>query len=388
MRGILASLLLVTACGGKPQAAAAPRAPKAVTLVTVGTVPMPRAIEVTGTLAAQEQLELGLQVGGRLLRVGVDVGDRVQAGQELAALDQQDFELQRERAAAAWAVAEARLGIDVQAPDALERAAPVREAQAVLREARLQQQRTADMVRQSLRAQADLDAAEAAVAIAESRLQRAHDDVRTGIAEVRQRKAEFAQADKDLNDARLLAPWDGRVARRYVAAGQYVAPGTVAVTLLRLQPLRLRLQVPERLLTGVAIGQTVEFVVDGARTPAAQQGIVVRLGAEIERNSRTLLVEAEVGNPDGALLPGGFCRARIVTAPAEPVVAVPRSAVLSFAGVDRVFTVEAGKAKALLVELARAAGDLVEVQGGVAVGTQIVAAPVGLVHGAAVTVSN
>lgn len=391
MRVPLATLALLAACGGKPQAAGGQAAPKAVTLVTVETVPLPRTIEVTGTLAAQELLELGLQVGGRLARLPVDVGDTVAANQEIAQLDELDFRLQHQRASAALGAALARLGL---APDDgvagldLEATAPVREATAVLVEAKLQRERSADLVRQSLRSQAELDAADAAVAVAESRLQRARDDVRTWIAETRQRQVEFALADKQLRDARLLAPWDGRVARRHVSAGQFVGIGDPVVTLLRLHPLRLRLQVPERLLAGVAIGQAVEFVVDGARTRAPQRGTVVRLGAEIERGNRTLLVEAEVANPDGALLPGGFCRARIVTEPASPVVAVPRSAVLSFAGVDRVFTVEAGKARAVLVKLAREAGELVEVTSGIAAGARVVAAPQGLVHGAAVTVGN
>ncbi|MBK8101215.1 MAG: efflux RND transporter periplasmic adaptor subunit [Planctomycetes bacterium] len=391
MRAILALFVLLVACGGQPEAARGTVAPKAVTLVTVGTVPMPRAIEVTGTLAAHEQLELGLQVGGRLARLPVDVGDRVTGGQEIAGLDEQDFRLQHDRASAALGAAMARLGLlpdDGIAGLDLEATAPVREATAVLGEAKLSRERTADLVQQNLRARAELEVAEAAVAIAESRLQGARDDVRTWIAETRQRQVEFAQAEKQLRDCRLLAPWDGRVARRHVSAGQFVGTGDPVVTLLRLHPLRLRLQVPERLLGGVAIGQAVEFVVDGTLEPAAKRGIVVRLGAEIERSSRTLLVEAEVANPEGELLAGGFCRARIITEPAAPVVAVPRSAVLSFAGVDRVFTVQGGKAQAVIVKLARAAGDLIEVTSGVAAGAQIVAAPQGLVHNAAVTVAN
>ena len=120
----------------------------------------------------------------------------------------------------------------------------------------------------------------------------------------------------------------------------------------------------------------------------------MRQGAAIERGDRTRLCEAEVPNQDGALLPGAFCRARITTAEAAPVVVVPSSAVASFAGVDRVFTVEAAqvgaaappgsppstgpRAKGRIVELGRRLGDEVEVVKGLEPGLRIVRDATGL----------
>ncbi|MBM4060251.1 MAG: efflux RND transporter periplasmic adaptor subunit [Planctomycetes bacterium] len=375
---------LAGACGGPGNAPArAAAAPRPVELHEVGTAALPRTVAVTGGLAAHEELVLGLQVGGRLLQLGVDVGDRVAAGDQLAALDPRDFDLEHARAAAALATALARLGQGDAGAD-VEAAAPVREAQAVLVEARLQRERVVTMVQEQLKAPADLEAADAALAVATSRLQRARDDVRTWIAEARQRRAELAQVEKRQQDARLLAPWPGRVGARHAAAGQVVGAGERVLTLLRTDPLRLRLPVPERLAPGVAVGQTVRFTVDGGA--AERSGRVVRLGAGLDRSNRTLLVEAEVGNADGALLPGGFCRAQIVVAAAEPVVVVPKQAVASFAGVDRVFCVDAppgtpGPAVGVIVQLGREAGAVVEVVRGVAAGARIVADATGLAPG-------
>lgn len=392
----LALLACLPACGGagrdaSPRRPAGP--PKAVVLHEVGTISLPRTLGVTGVLAAQEELVLGLQVGGRLQQLAVDVGDRVAAGDLLAHVDPRDFELEAELAAAAVATSYARLGrpvADDLAGIDIESMAPVKEAQAVLVEAKLQRDRMVTMVQEQLQAPAALDAADAALAVATSRLQRARDEVATWIAEARQRRIEVERAQKRLQDGKLLAPWAGRVAARHATVGQVLAAGERIVTLLRTDPLRLRLPVPERLAGGVALGQLVRFSVDAGGEP--REGRVVRLGAGLDRANRTLLVEAEVANADGALLPGGFCRANIVVVEAEPRVAVPKRAVASFAGIDRVFTVDgaaggAGVAQGAIVRLGRDLGDFVEVVQGLAAGARIVLDAAGIAPEDAVTVA-
>lgn len=376
--------MCAAACGRGGEAAPA-RPPRPVRLVAVGTTPMANTVAVTGVLAPQEELVLGMQVGGRLAQLAVDVGDTVAADALIASLDPRDFELERARTAAALVAAHARLGLREEQSAAtvdVESTAPVREAQATVDEASVQRERVVTMVKEELRATAELQTADATLAVAQSRLQAARDEVRTWIAEAQQRRVEMQQAEKRATDARLVAPWRGRVAARHATAGQVLTAGAPIVTLMRIEPMRLRLQVPERSLAGVAVGQEVQFTVDG-RDGEPRVGKIVRLGAALDRSNRTLLVEAEVPNADGALLSAAFCRARIVTAAAVPVVVVPAAAVVSFAGVDRVFTVEKDasgvvRAKARIVELGRRAGELTEVVRGVDAGARIVAEAAGL----------
>lgn len=383
---LVASGLLLAACGGG-EAAATPsaRPPRPVQLVAVGTAELPRKVAVSGVLAAQEELVVSLEVGGRLAKLAVDLGDVVAAGSLLAALAPREFELDEARAEAAIVAAEARLGriadgdLDRYVVDD---APAVQEAKAVVVEARLHRDRVATMVQEKMQPASELETAAAALAVAESRLQRARDDVRTVLAEVRLRRIERLQAQKRRADSEVRAPWAGRVAVRHVVAEQVVAAGAAVVTLLRVDPLRLRLRVPDRLAAGVEAGQTVEFTVDGSDGPL-RTGRVVRAGPAIDRGDRTRLVEAEVANADAALLPGAFCRAMIVVAPAVPVVVVPRTAVVTFAGVDRVFGVEKDKdgktkAKGRIVELGRVVGDQVEVVRGLAAGDRIVRVATGL----------
>ncbi|MBL8727746.1 MAG: efflux RND transporter periplasmic adaptor subunit [Planctomycetes bacterium] len=393
----IAVVLTFAACGGGggPPAGAGPRPARPVRLHTVATVPLPRLLEVTGVLAAQQELVLGMQVGGRLLELKVDVGDRVEAGAVVARLDPRDFELERARADAALRATHARLGItaddDLAAVDP-EATAPVREAQAVLVEARLQRDRVAEMVQEQLRPSADLETADATLSVAESRRQRALEDVQALLAEAARARVELAQAQKRLHDAQVTAPWPGRIAARHATAGEVLAAGAPVVTLVRVDPLRLRLPVPERAAAEVAIGQRVQFTVDG-RGDERREGFVARLGAVVERSNRTRLVEAAVDNPDGALLPGAFCRAAIVVQPAEQVLLVPRAAVVTFAGVARVFTVAAAagapaRAEGHVVQLGREVGERWEILAGLVAGAEIVAEPGDLRHGDPVTVTR
>lgn len=382
---VLAAAFAACGRGTSEGAVAAPRAPKTVRLVAAAEASLPSKVAVSGVLAAQEELVLGLEVGGRISWLGVDVGDVVAAGDVIATLDPREFDLAIERAEATMGAADARLGLAAGADPAafdVEQAPSVREAEAVVVEARLNRERVVKLVEGSLQASSQLEVATAALAVAENRLRRARDDVRTWIADAKLRRIELAQAHKRRRDASVTAPWPGRVAMRQVAVGQVVQGGAPVVTLLRVDPLRLRLRVPDRLAFGIAAGQSVEFTVDGADA-VERVGKVVRTGPAIDRGDRTRLVEAEVQNADGALLPGAFCRARIVVAAAAPVVTVPRTAVVSFAGVERVFTVAKDKdgmlrAKGVLVELGRSVGEAVEVVRGVAVGDRVVAEATGM----------
>lgn len=382
----LAGLAALPGCDGAPQSQAATRPPRPVQLVAAGTAELPTKVSVSGVLAAQEELVVALQVAGRLATLAVDVGDVVASGAVIATLAPRDFELDVARAEAAVAAAEATLGV---APGAqldnfdVEAVPTVREGNAVVVEAKQRRDRVATMVQGQINSGSELDTVALAVAVAESRLQRARDDVRTAVASARLRRVELQQAQKRREDSTVEAPWTGRVAQRHVVAGQVLAMGAPVVTLLRVDPLRLRLRVPDRPAMGVVAGQLVEFTVDGDAAATVHTGRVVRTGPAIDRGDRTRLVEAEVANQEGALLPGAFCRAQIVTAPAVPVVTVPRSAVVSFAGVDRVFTVEPGKdggkkTKGVIVQLGRAVGDQVEVVKGVAAGAQVVRDATGL----------
>jgi RND family efflux transporter MFP subunit len=332
---------------------------------------------------------LGTKVAGRLVELPVDLGSVVRRGQALARLAPADFELRVRQAAAALDQARARLGLRPSDPgDAadLEQTAVVRQAKAVLTEASARRARAQALFGEKLLPQADLDAAEASYQVAESQYQEAHDEALNRSGVLAQRRSELDLARQQLADSVLVAPFAGAVRERHATAGEYVAAGQPVVTLVRTHPLRLRLAVPERAAGRVRVGQPVRVLVEGdSRTYA---GRVARVSPAIEESDRTLKLEAEVPNPDGALRAGSFVDAEVVIAADRPVVLVPAAAVVAFAGIEKLLTVEAGKVVEKRVRTGRRAGDRVEIVEGVEAGEVVIVTPGNLVGGQAVTVER
>jgi multidrug efflux pump subunit AcrA (membrane-fusion protein) len=346
-----------------------------------------RTVIATGTLAAEDQVVLGFQVPGRLSELLVDLGSRVRRGQPLARLDPTDFRLRVEQAEAALRQARVRVGLTPEGTDNrvnIEETAVVAQARAVLVEARLTRERMVKLWEQQLVARAQLDAAVAALQVAEARYQDAVEEVRNRQAVLAQRRSELELARQQLADTTLTSPIDGAVRERRASVGQYLAAGTPVATVVQLDPLRLRVAVPERDAADVRPGQNVRLTVEG--DSASYGGRVVRLSPAIEEQSRTLLVEAEIPNPRGALRPGAFAKAEITTDAGHPVVVVPASAIVTFAGIDKVLAVADGRAVEKRVQLGRRLGEHVEVVSGLDKGEAVVVQPGNLVGGQQVTV--
>jgi RND family efflux transporter MFP subunit len=339
---------------------------------------------VTGTLAAEEQVTVSFKVPGRLDSLEVDLGSTVGGGQLLGRLVPTDFELRITQSDAALQQARARLGLTGDEGDQIDPAqtAVVRQARAVLDQATLTRDRTAATAKKGIVSQADLDAAEAAFRVAEGRYQDALEEVRNRQAILSQRRIELELARQALSDSRLTAPFAGRVRERHATPGQYLAAGTPVATIVKVHPLRLRLSIPEREAASVRIGQLVRVSLEG--DPAVYEGRVARVSPAIEEDSRTLSIEAEVANPGGTLRPGAFANAEVVTESRDTTVLVPSAAVVSFAGVERVFVVSGGKVAERRVTTGRRDGARVEVTQGLKPGDSVVVNPGNLVDGEAV----
>ncbi|MBI1851875.1 MAG: efflux RND transporter periplasmic adaptor subunit [Planctomycetes bacterium] len=372
---------------GSRAASAAPAEPPRVVHVTNAIEGrLPRTIAVTGTLAADDLAVLSFKVPGRVQAIDVDLGSRVQKSQPIARLDPTDFRLRLEQAKAFVQQARARLGLGPDDGDDRvdpEKTPPVRQARATRDEARLTRDRNAALLDQKLVSQSQLDAADAALLVAESRCQDALEEVKERQALLVQRRSELEITRQQLDDTILSAPGDGSVRIRQAAVGEYVTAGSPIVTLVRVDPLRLRLPVPERHAPGVTTGQRVRFTVEGESKP--HEGVVARISPSISEQNRTLLLEAEVPNSDGEMKPGAFARAEIVTGIEDTVVLVPASAVVVFAGLEKVLSVRDGRVVEKPIQTGRRSGEHVEVTEGLAVGDTVVLDPGNLVGGQPVT---
>jgi RND family efflux transporter MFP subunit len=260
----------------------------------------------------------------------------------------------------------------------------VREAQATFEEARANLDRARSLVEQRMIAAAEFETAKATFVRAESAVARAREEIRNRQAAVRQRSFELRAARQQLADATVRAPLDGIVQERHALAGEYLAAGSNIATIVRVNPLRMRAEVPERDAPLIRVGQTVRVLIDGA--DAQHEGKVVRIAPALNEQSRALTIEAEVINP-GSLRPGSFVRADIAVDGAHEVPAVPHSALVTFAGITKVITVEKGAAVEKQVEIGRRSEPWIEVLSGVAIGDAVVIDPGNLQQGQPVRVT-
>jgi len=391
-----ATLLAVSvgACGkdtapARAAARAKAQEPRPVRVVVAAVGPLPRTVTVTGTLAADEEVVAGFKVAGRVSEIAVDLGSPVRKGQLLARLDPTDFRHRVDQAEAALRQVRAGLGLPRDGSGESvdpEKTALVRESRAVLEEARLNRDRTAQLSEKNLIARSEVDASQARLLVAESRYQAALEEIRNRQELLAERSSGLALARQQLSDTALSAPIDGAVRERRASVGEYLAAGAPVFGLVRVHPLRLRVAVPERDAPSVRIGQAVRVLLEG--DPAAHAGRVARLSPSIQEQNRTLIVEAEVANQDGKLRPGSFARAEIVVDADRTAVMVPAGTVVTFAGLEKVFVVKDGKAVEKRIRTGRRSGDRVEILEGIAAGEPVVVDPGNLVGGTPVTVTR
>jgi len=385
------TLFLLSGCRGQSPASSTqnatggdPASPKRVQTARVLARPLEDAITVVGTLAAYDQATLKVKVPGRLQTITVDFGSVVRRGQLIAQIEPRDYELRVEQAEAALAQARARLGLPPEGTDDRldpEQTSLVRQARAVLEEARANYERSARLLEEGVIPRSRFDADEAAYKVALSRYQDALEEVRNRQALLAQRRSELMLARQQLADTVISAPFDGVVQERHTSVGEFLAVGSPVVTIVRMDPLRLRAEVPEREAHRVRPGQRVRVMVEG--DPAIYTGRVVRLSPTITLQNRMLVVEAEVRN-NGQLRPGAFARVEILVGEGRPAPVVPPSAIVSFAGLEKVFVVQEGKAVEKRVTTGRRTGEWVEILSGLEPGEEVILDPGNLQPGQAV----
>jgi RND family efflux transporter MFP subunit len=362
------------------------KAPEQVRAIVVGKMPLERAVTVLGSLAAYDQATLSTKVPGRLGRIPVDFGSVVGQGQTVAQIEPRDYELRLQQAEAALAQARARLGLSPKGTDDQvdpEQTGTVRQARALLDEARQNRERLVALTEKGFVARAEFDSAEAAYKVALSRHQDAIEEIRNRQAVLVQRRSELEIARQQLVDTEIHAPFAGVVQTRHASIGEYLAAGAPVVTLVRMDPLRLRAEVPERSAPSVRAGQKVRVTVEG--DSSVYEGRVMRLSPTIDEQNRMLMVEADVQN-NGTLRPGSFARVDIVTDEADMALTVPSSAIVTFAGIEKVLVVQNGKAVERPITAGHRAHEWIEVIAGVNIGDVVVIEPGNLQAGQPVTV--
>ena len=373
---------------GKAASPDSKSAPRQVKTAAVAEMPIGETVTVNGSLAAYDRVTVGTKVPGRLQTISVDLGSTVRKGQVIAQLEQEDYKLRVQQAEAALAQARARLGLSPDGGDdrvTAEETGTVRQAKAVLEDAKLKRDRAAKLVQQGITPRAEYDSVDSEYKVALSRYQDALEEIRNRQGLLAQRRSELALSKQQLADTVVYAPMDGVVQEKKSSSGEYLAAGAPVVDVVKMDPLRLRVDVPERDSHNVRLGQSVRVSVEG--DPNAYLGFIKRLSPTISEQNRVLSVEADVRN-SGQLRPGAFVKAEIVTNQTATAVTVPSNALVTFAGIDKVILVENGKAVEKAVTVGRRGDNWIEIKAGVNVGQSVVINPGNLQSGQNVTIDT
>jgi RND family efflux transporter MFP subunit len=308
----------------------------------------------TGTLEARVKTTIGPRIQERLAQVLADQGDRVEAGQLLARLD--DAETQQQVAVAVAALEAARRTAERVAAD-------VERSEAVLALARLDHQRTTGLLTTKAASQADVDKTAESLRIAQADLKRSHAAIAEAQSQVVVAEKTLLYRKEQLAFTEIRAPYDGLVIRRDHDPGDVLVPGASLMQIVSLDELWISAWMDETAIPALATGQAarIRFRSEPSRTYA---GTVARLGREADRETREFLVDVRVEE-----LPMNWAigqRAEVLVEIGRQIDAVvlPQSFLVWRAGRPGVFVYQDGRARWRDVTLGlRGAQDVAVLQG-------------------------
>ncbi len=371
-RGLAAAAVtgLALGCGRGQAAPAAQGAGKAATPIAVKTVvverrELPDTLELSASLLADEESRVTPLVAGRVARVFVERGSKVKEGDPLVQLRSVDYRTSAESARAALQQARARLGIAPgdEAGFDPSQAADVRAADANRKLAEDAATRAEALSQSGAVSAADLESARQRAAAAREQYEATLNGVRGSWLALKNAELTLEQARRNVADSTVRSPFAGEVAQRHVSVGEYVNAQQAVATLVRTDPLRLELEIPQAEIARVHEGQRVQVRVD-AYPGRVFDGTLRYVGVSVAKQSRALTVEAVVPNAEGTLRPGLFVQARILIGGQRELVSVPRAAVLELGGTRRAFVVVGHRVEERVLAVVGDEGDSVLVDQG------------------------
>jgi multidrug efflux pump subunit AcrA (membrane-fusion protein) len=387
---IVCGLTGVMALGCGHQATKAPAVAAGPKVVPVTIAPAERrsvetTIDVVGTLKGWEDVKVGAEKSGRIVKVLHDVGDRVKPGEPLVELETINADLAVMQAEQRLISELAKLGLRefpredfnvarlpavIQAQVAVDRA-----EQKFAREQRLAEKKV-NTVESYQDAEFELRDKKAA-------LDNAMLTARATLASATASRVELDVARQAREDLIVYAPEPSKppknlaepieyaVTKRTVSEGQMIREGEQVAQLIIDNPLRMWINVPERYSPHARTGQEVRLAV-ASHPGQTFPGTVTWINPGVDADSRTFQVEVSVPNDDRALRPGGFVKAAVVTSQASEKTVVPIEAIVQYAGVTKLFVVREDKAYSIPVETGTEGNGWVEVQGEVPADAQVV----------------
>jgi membrane fusion protein, multidrug efflux system len=366
---------------GAPNTNAAAATPAAIEVSTTAAImrQLPRYFEATGSLAANQQTDVMPETSGKVAAVGVDLGSHVNRGQMILKIDDADLRIrvqqaqaQLDQAKATLRQNEAKIGLRPGQKFNPENVPEVAKARAELELAEKNLSRYQKLIESGDISRAAYDQQKSqrdqlreAYEVQIHQAQQNYAAVANAQGVVDAANTQLALAKRNANYSVVSAPIAGFVSERTADVGEYVSPQQKVATIVNLNPLRVRIDIPEQAIPRVHVGESVSVTV-AAYTDRSFAGHVARISPSVTASSRTLTIEAEVDNPNGELKPGQFATVRILLPQSEPAVMTPQRALRQISGATYVFVIKNGRAEQRLVQTGQLEGDLIEIKSGIA----------------------
>ncbi len=325
---------------------------------------LPQILQITGSVKAQNEVQVLPRSPGRVTTVRVDVGSLVKAGDVLATVEAVDMALRVKQAEAQ--VQAAKAGLEQAKLQAAQAGRSFERATALQQKGSMSQIELEQADNGKKMADVAILGAQAQVALAEANL---------GLAQ------------KSFDDTRITSPVAGVVTKKNVNVGTFANPAMTAFSVQDQSSLKLEGTVPAAYVAQIKAGQKVAVLVD--ELPGRSfEGSVSRIAPTLDAETRRGAIEVSLA-PAQDLLPYMFGHAQIAFGNTADVVVIPSSAVLSVAGQPSVYVVKNDKATLVHPRLGARHMDDVVVEEGLAVGDAVVVSgDAGLKDGANVIVSG
>jgi membrane fusion protein (multidrug efflux system) len=254
-------------------------------------------LALTGSIEANEQVEIRGQVSGLVRSITFEEGSPVRKGQILVKIDDTELRAQLSEA----------------------------------------------LTRQSLAAENER---RASLLLNKEAISREEYDVAR--AELKSAQAQTQLVRAQLSKTSVIAPFSGRIGLRNISVGEYLIPTTVVANLVSTDPVKITFAVPEKYASQVKANSQLLFTVAGSDT--RYKAVVYAVEPGIEAATRTLQLRARAANPSGALRPGSFANIELPLATIADALLVPSQAIIPIQNGKKVFVSQDGKAKEVLVE--------------------------------------
>lgn len=372
------SIAAMTGCNRQgPVEAKQDSGPIKVRTAHVVTKELQRDVESVGSLFPYEEVVISSEIDGRVESVTADLGDRVTEGQVLVRVSEEEQKYLVAQNEAQLRQALERLGLKSEKDRVqdIKETPEVRRAQADLFDAEQRYKRVRELVDQQIASRQDLDQALARYQALQAAYDNTLNQIRNLIQDVERTKAILDLQRKKLRDTSIRSPFSAVVKERLVNVGQFVRPNTPLFALVKTDPIRLRIEVPERMSPWIKVGQFADVSLE-AYPDRNFRGKIWRISPTVEQTKRTFIVEALIANPQNELKAGSYAKARIRTDKTDRIKLVPRRAINYVFGSNKAFLINDGVIEARDVKIGDTFGDQIEIIEGLDEGQRIAATQV------------